>query len=518
MSRFQRAFRGVVSGYGVLAAVALYSLASIPLALTFLSEKEFALWVLMAGIAGYLTLIDLGMSNSLARLLIDHKDEREGNLYGSLIKTGAAVLLVQGGLVLVAGFAFAPWLAQLLKIPLEFQATFIALLKWQSGLLAFSFCIRIFSHILQAHQRLDFINYSQIATTGLNFLSLWIFLKHGQGVYSLVWGNLVAAIFNAAALLICCWKFQLFPRRGFWGTVQWVQFRNLFIYGKDIFLVSVGTQLIIASQTMIITRKLGLEAAAFWAVGTKLFTLVSQVIWRISDSSAPAFSEMIVRKEAGILQERYKSMVMLTASLAAFGAVSYALCNSTFVRVFLTRGEMWWPSTNDVLLGTWMIISAIQRCHNSFILLTKKIGFMRYIFFVEGIVFVAVALLTVRWGGLPAIITASICCSLIFSGAYGVWRISLYFNYPLQEITIGWLKPMSKILACYIPVALLTWWGGQYLNDIMRLTLFAIVCGSLGVFFFLRHGISGPFRVELLHRAPEKISPLLRRLLIGSTK
>jgi len=74
MSRLRRAVHGVASGYVLLAATAVYSLASVPLALHYLSKERFALWALMSSIGNYLGLIDLGMSSSVARLLIDHKD------------------------------------------------------------------------------------------------------------------------------------------------------------------------------------------------------------------------------------------------------------------------------------------------------------------------------------------------------------------------------------------------------------------------------------------------------------
>src|SRR4029077_15534342 len=114
MSRFRRIIHGAASGYAVLVATAFYSLASVPLALHYLSKERFALWALMSSIGGYLNLIDFGMSNSVARLLIDHKDAQERGSYGSLIKTGWLVLVVQGFILLAAGLALAPVLGRLL--------------------------------------------------------------------------------------------------------------------------------------------------------------------------------------------------------------------------------------------------------------------------------------------------------------------------------------------------------------------------------------------------------------------
>src|SRR5690242_7647743 len=96
MSRLRRVVHSVAAGYAVLVVTALYALGSVPLALHYLSTDKFGLWALMATIGGYLGLIDLGMSGSLARMLIDHKDNRDGGTYGSFIQTGFIVLIIQG--------------------------------------------------------------------------------------------------------------------------------------------------------------------------------------------------------------------------------------------------------------------------------------------------------------------------------------------------------------------------------------------------------------------------------------
>src|SRR5437762_1457571 len=116
MSRFRKVIHSVASGYFVLGAAALYSLATLPLGLHYLSPERVGLWTLMASISGYLSQIDLGMSSSLARLLIDHKDDRETSAYGSLIKTGWLVLLLQGSVIAVVGFFIASPLAGALAI------------------------------------------------------------------------------------------------------------------------------------------------------------------------------------------------------------------------------------------------------------------------------------------------------------------------------------------------------------------------------------------------------------------
>src|SRR5712664_152832 len=90
--RLRRFFHAVASGYAQLVANVLYVLASVPLALHFLERREFGLWALAMQLGGYLQLIDLGMSASVSRHLIDYKDRRDTGEYGGILKTGALVL------------------------------------------------------------------------------------------------------------------------------------------------------------------------------------------------------------------------------------------------------------------------------------------------------------------------------------------------------------------------------------------------------------------------------------------
>src|SRR6478735_3891045 len=110
MSRIRRLLYGVASSYFLLGATVAYTLASIPLALHYLSLEEFGLWSMATQMIGYLSLLDLGLSNSVSRLLIDYKDRADPRAYATMLKTGALVTLIQGIVVLAVGMLLAPFL------------------------------------------------------------------------------------------------------------------------------------------------------------------------------------------------------------------------------------------------------------------------------------------------------------------------------------------------------------------------------------------------------------------------
>ena len=162
MSRLKQFTRSLVSGYVLLGANIFYTLASVPLALHYLGKAEFGLWALTSQLGGYILLIDLGMSTSVSRILIDHKDDRANGAYGSVIKTGALVGAVQGALIILAGTVLSFLAGSLLNVPADLQREFIWLMAGQSVLLGVNFATRIFGQLLFAHQRLDVANYEKL--------------------------------------------------------------------------------------------------------------------------------------------------------------------------------------------------------------------------------------------------------------------------------------------------------------------------------------------------------------------
>src|SRR6185295_8128622 len=261
MSRFRNFAHSLASGYVLLAANMVYTLATVPLAWRYLSKTEFGLWTTTSAVAQYLSLVDFGMSGSVARILIDHKDNRRDGRYGSLIQVGALVGIVQGALAFLLSVALAFALGPLLKVPEEFRSSFAWLMIGQCGLLAVSFAGRIFNQVLTAHQRFDIVNYTQAALFAVCYGIMWFGFAHGQGVYAILWSQLTTVVTVIVAAVACA-HLNFFPKRGEWGRPNRALFNELFAFGRDIFLYALGGQLVSASQSLLLTRFFGLDVAA----------------------------------------------------------------------------------------------------------------------------------------------------------------------------------------------------------------------------------------------------------------
>jgi hypothetical protein len=199
--------------------------------------------------------------------------------------------------------------------------------------------------------------------------------------------------------------------------------------------------------------------------------------------------------------------------LSAVAAVSFALCNSLFITIW-THGKIHWPMENDLLLGLWMISLAVVHCHSGFVLMTKQVGFTRFIYFWEGVSFVTASFLVSRWGGLPAIICCSVVCSISFSGAYCTFRVKKFFDLTARELVFDWLRPAFQVVCIFAPIAFCAVFFGRFFpSAVVRLTVFLVVSALSGVILFFRLGIPKTFAGEILRRAPRMFIPALNRIM-----
>jgi len=498
MSRLRLAAFSLASGYLAIAANAAYALASIPLALHYLSTEQFGLWVSITTVASYLVLVDLGMSGSVSRNLMDHKENKADGRYGSVIQTSLLVGLVQGAVIALGGVIVGFWFPALLRVPAGYTMIFRILVAGECLLLGLFFVGRTLMGILQAHGRFDILNYTQIFQLAAGFIAQWLTFHWGWGLYSLLAAGAVTGLCGLANNLAAVLRLRLLPPPGSWGRPSWQLFRGVFAYGNDLFLMTLGLQLLNASQIIIIARAQDLTAAAVWSIASRTFQLAFQFVGRIFDFSGTALGDMIIGGERNLLRRRFRDILMLTGSAVVFAAAGVAVCNSSFLAVW-TKKVVAWPWRNDVLLGALLLLNCVGRCFLGLSGYAKELRTMRWIYFLEGATFAVAALLVAPHLGLSGIILMAILANLAWSGSYGIRWAARYLGVSVREILFEWLGPAQRYLLLLLPIAAGTWWATLSLPPIFRLVVNGGVVGAVGLALFWTSGLTPALRAELKH-------------------
>lgn len=446
-TRSKRFVAGLLAGYGSIGANIIFTVASVPLALHYLDKEQFGLWALALQINGYLNLIDLGMSGAVSRHIADHKDDVNGGDYGDNLITGSLVFLIQGLMIALVGIGISWFAPSLFSVPEHLAGQFRLLLMILCATTGAAVAIRGFSVPLWAFQRSDVINAGATVCLLLNLLLLWLALKAGLGYLSLalapLLGTFGAPLFNG----IFCKRSGYYPSKGHWGRPKWSVFKQSFGYGKDVVLIQLGNQLINATQIMIVSRWVGLEAAATLAVATKFYTMAMLFVQNPIAASAPALTELHVRGDLESFKRRYLDVLSLVIAFATAAASCLVTANRSVVALW-THGEIQWTWVGDLLLGLLILFRNFDGNLVSLFGIMKNWRPVRFLYVVEGLVFVPVAILAARAFGLTGVMLASLVVHL---------AVTTSFSARAAAGILGGLGAVVKRLGVALSVVLSAW-------------------------------------------------------------
>jgi len=269
---------------------------------------------------------------------------------------------------------------------------------------------------------------------------------------------------------------------------------RVFAFGKDAALMSLGSQMVNASQIMIISRFVGLDAAATFSVGTKLYSLGQQLVAKVVGTAAPALTELFVRGEASKFKDRFFDVVSITVFLATLFASILVSGNSAVVSIW-TSGIINWNQRADILLGALLVATSVTRCLTEFFVFRGNLTSVRYIYLIEGVLSIALAIpATIRFGSV-GLIASTLLVHVVVTLYFSLRAVAKTLFHSIS-IATQTLKSFLILSALFILA--------HYLNAQHFFISFSILFMLLLVFFgwglcwfFL---LSYPLRVEAVSR------------------
>lgn len=411
-SRSKKFTIGAITGYTVIAANMAFTMVSIPLSLHYLKKEEFGLWVLVSQISGYLNLVDLGMNGAASRFIADHKDNVNGGLYGAILINSGIAFIIQGMLVMILGMIFSLSAGILFAIPRELYSDFKLLIVLSAIISGFSVALRIFGTPLWAFQRSDIVNVCTFSGVVISIPVLFIGFKLGLGIYSFLVCQLPLVIGAPAVYIYCCLRHSYYPKKGSWGSPTVSEFKKIFNFGKDNFIISLGSQMVNASQLMIISRFVGLDAAATFAIGTKIYGMAMLLVVNPISVAAAGLTEIYVSGDYKLFTNRYKDLIVATLGVSTFFGIVIACGNSAFIFKW-THGRVEWPLINNLFLALLLVIKNINGNFIGVFGITKDWKPVRFYCLLEGLIFITVGIILSMTYGIVGVLVASLLSCFI---------------------------------------------------------------------------------------------------------
>src|ERR1035437_4112438 len=192
---FKATIRAASSAYlGSISAVAT-GLISIRLATHFLPQEEFGLWSFTMQTVGYFMLMDLGVSNSVARLFGDPLGSGDQRRINSWFTLSLVTLTCQAVFILAMGLALRPYVLQWFNIPAHLVGRASEL--WLAFLViqAIGMVFKLSFAILYAQNRVYWTSNVQVIGSWAGLVTFYLMLNHGWGVLSYAWSSGISVAF-----------------------------------------------------------------------------------------------------------------------------------------------------------------------------------------------------------------------------------------------------------------------------------------------------------------------------------
>jgi O-antigen/teichoic acid export membrane protein len=342
----------------VVSALTLF--ASVPLALGYLGEERYGLWMTLSSIIAMLSLADLGLGYGVLNRIAEASGRDDTEAARVVVSSGICSLLVVAG-VLGAAFALAyPWLSWRRIFNVQTHA---ALREAGPATAVFVVCflvglpLGVVQRVREGYQE-GFANglWNAVgAVLGLGGMLVAIRVRAPLPwlVLSVAGAPVVATLVNGV-LLFRGSRSWLRPRL---QLASWSTIRSLIGLGLLFFILQGAAAVAFGADNVIVAQVLGPPAVTQYAVPARLFTIPTLLLQMALTPLWPAYGEAFSRGDRAWL--RRTVVVSLVGTVVVATLMSGALCLTARPLLRLWVGnDLGSPTALLVGLAIWTVLNA----------------------------------------------------------------------------------------------------------------------------------------------------------------
>lgn len=445
---------GAILSYLLIILNNIIGLLYTPFMLRMMGPNEYGLYSLAASVVAYLTVLDLGFTNSIirytAKFRAENKQKEQDEMFGMFFILYCCVSL----LTLIAGICIYFHVDSLFgeKMTIADMDKIRIMILLMIFNLAFTFPMSIWGSIITAYEKFVFQKLINIVRVILNPLVMVMLLLMGYKAIAMV---VVITLFNVITLCINAWycrkKLNIRIR---YARFKWCFFQEIMIYSFFIFLNAIMDRAYWSFGQLILGIYVGTYAVAVYAVAIQLISLFMNFSTAISGVFLPKITHLVSNRG----NEENISNLFIRIGRIQFIIMGLILTG------FLLFGKLFislWAGENYVdaypiasILFIALLFPLTQNLGLTILQARNQLKFCSFLYLLEALCCVAISLLLVKkYGGLGCAIGTAI---VLIVGQVIVLNI-----YYLKKVQINIHKYWNEILKLTVVPILLG--GGFYL-------------------------------------------------------
>lgn len=420
-----------------------------PYFLKTLGNIQFGIWVTLSSLVGYFGVLDLGLGGAMPKLFAEQLALKDFEKLAHLFSTLFFLLLAAGGLLLFSIFLFSLPLENFLNIPGEYFLVGQTTLVLLSAAFSLSFIANIFYSFLFGASLLHVSNLIGIFSL-LLLASLNVFLlQKGFGLPGIATANLIV---NGVGLLlawVCIkkrhpaisirWKF--FDKRILQTAV------SLSLY---VLVGNVAVRVISSTDNMVISKFLGIQYVAAYAIAFRLCSLASNFVFSFTKIFLPNFSGLQATKDFSALRELFLRCSQIAVSIGVACSIVLFFFGERIIRLW-TGPDSFAGQPTLYTLATLLLTQPAIQMGTTTLLGLGKIKVSTTLIVVEALINLALSIFLVRkvgvWGVALGTLSAQLLTNFWFIPYYTTKQIEGNFFAYLQKVFLpSWMLALPSIV------------------------------------------------------------------------
>lgn len=287
---------GAILSYVNIVANVVVGLAYTPVMLRLLGQSEYGLYSLIGSMVGYLSVLDMGLGNTIVRYTaknrVDGTPQREAELNGLFLSVYSFIGLICIGIGAIFYANIDALFGETLTVGELYRAKIMMFLLVCN--FAFSFPLSIFASILNAYEKFIFLRVSNILRVIINPLLVLPFLYWGYGSVMMV---VISTLLNLTCLLAnAFYCFRYLNVRFSRGHFEPVFLREIAAYSFFIFLNAIMDKVYWGTGQFVLGIVSGTMQVAVYAIAMQFMIMYMNFSTAISGVMLPKVTMMVANK------------------------------------------------------------------------------------------------------------------------------------------------------------------------------------------------------------------------------
>lgn len=464
---------GIILNYVSVGATFVIGLLYTPLLIRTLGQADYGIYALALAIAGYLSLLDLGIGNAIVRYIAENQvigtKEKEAKLIGYFVKMFSYI----GVATLVIGVSVS-WNLQYV-MSTDFSTEQIKTLQWMIIILTINFAIgfvlNTFSAVLQAYEQFFFLKLMQVARVVLTPILSVIYMFYSSNLIAL---TVILVAVNTGVLVVSYYYYK--KKLNIKLTFQKVEKglkKEILSYSLIIFVVAIADKIYWQTDQILLGILKDPETVAVYALAIQFVNIFMSLSIAINSVFLPHVTHIVS------VNHHVEKLNSLFIKVSKFQTFVMGLFISGFVLIGESFIELW---VGEEFIFTYIIVLilmstfSLDLIQNLGLVIMQAKGkyiFRAYTLIICSILNIIISIPIIKIYG--SIGTAVITAIFVFIG--NVFALNIYYHKALSLNMILYWKKIGKLIGLVIVVGVIGHFvkGLFFIHDWISLFLFIML-------------------------------------------